>query len=356
MEDSDETRPLEPRVNIKLENDDHGQEESYVQSHVDLDRFIKDAKALDPDLLTATIGPIVYPKAALWDVLVQKMNVAESSEVGKVYDCIQMVISEMRHLLTEVHGLLSSCVKKSDALELVLKCCDQMTQCLASEFYLEPKAVHDIPKFFFGLMCEVKVEDDKSFNDHVDLDEDDAFDEILDQDYDEDEPLMRKKPRKQNNPCFKRKKSCDNSNSTGSKKLRRRPNVKDTPPDMKLPADIEEKVCDSRRRRYCQVCTKGFGNQKRLDSHMSNGDCPGKPNPKWHYTNMGTKRLFCIHPDCLPPSGVFDINYLENSFNSGCIARGYYDHVMEKHATTDNCVGFLYDSTFYVSDDGSFCF
>ena len=31
---------------------------------------------------------------------------------------------------------------------------------------------------------------------------------------------------------------------------------------------------------------KGFGNQKRLDVHMTNGDCPGKPNPKWHYTNM----------------------------------------------------------------------
>ena len=65
---------------------------------------------------------------------------------------------------------------------------------------------------------------------------------------------------------------------------------------------------------YC----KGFGNQKRLDAHMTNGDCPGKPNPKWHYTNMTAKRLFCIHPECLGPDG-FDINYLENSFNSGKI-------------------------------------
>ena len=63
---------------------------------------------------------------------------------------------------------------------------------------------------------------------------------------------------------------------------------------------------------------KGFGNQKRLDAHMTNGDCPGKPNPKWHYTNMTAKRLFCIHPECLGPNG-FDINYLENSFNSGKI-------------------------------------
>ena len=84
--------------------------------------------------------------------------------------------------------------------------------------------------------------------------------------------------------------------------------------------------------------TLGFGNQKRLDAHIKNGDCPGKPNPKWHYTNMTAKRLFCIHPDCLGPGGLFDINYLENSFNSGCIAKGYFNHVMERHATPENCV------------------
>ena len=53
---------------------------------------------------------------------------------------------------------------------------------------------------------------------------------------------------------------------------------------------------------------------------------------------MTAKRLFCIHPDCLGPGGLFDINYLENSFNSGCIAKGYFNHVMERHATPENCV------------------
>jgi len=119
---------------------------------------------------------------------------------------------------------------------------------------------------------------------------------------------------------------------------KRRPNVKDVPPDMKISMADEEGICESRRRVYCKICTKGFGNQKRLDAHEVSGDCPGKPNPKWHYTNMTAKRLFCIHPECLGPNGLFDINYLENSFNSGCIAKGYYNHVMERHATPENCV------------------
>ena len=33
---------------------------------------------------------------------------------------------------------------------------------------------------------------------------------------------------------------------------------------------------------------KGFGNQKRLDVHMTNEDCPGKPHPNWHCANFGT--------------------------------------------------------------------
>ena len=61
---------------------------------------------------------------------------------------------------------------------------------------------------------------------------------------------------------------------------------------------------------------------------------------------MTAKRLFCIHPECLGPNGLFDINYLENSFNSGCIAKGYYNHVMERHATPENCVCIKLESIF----------
>ena len=32
---------------------------------------------------------------------------------------------------------------------------------------------------------------------------------------------------------------------------------------------------------------KGFGNQKRLDVHMTNDDCPEKPHPNWHCANFG---------------------------------------------------------------------
>ena len=38
---------------------------------------------------------------------------------------------------------------------------------------------------------------------------------------------------------------------------KRRPNVKDVPPDMKISLADEEGICESRRRVYCPVCTKG---------------------------------------------------------------------------------------------------
>lgn len=289
----------EPCVDIKVEND---------EIQLNIDKFVQDAKSLDPELLTATLGPILHPRISLWDVLVQKMNSIESSEMNKVFECIQMVLSEMRHLLNEVQGLLSSCVKDNEGIQNLLSYSDQLSSYLIHDLIIEPKDVLEIPQYYLGMICDVKIEHD--------------FEDIDQNISDSDEK-----------PDIKRVKK-----NGGQSKKRKRPNLKDVPPDMKVSLEAEESICESRRRRYCEICTKGFGNQKRLDTHMTNGECPGKPNPKWHYTNMTAKRLFCIHPDCLPPSGVFDINYLENSFNSGCIARGYYTHVMEKHATPENSV------------------
>ena len=45
--------------------------ESYVHKP-DLAQFLSEAKLIDPDLLAATIGPLLYPHISIWDVLIQK--------------------------------------------------------------------------------------------------------------------------------------------------------------------------------------------------------------------------------------------------------------------------------------------
>ena len=101
----------------------------------------------------------------------------------------------------------------------------------------------------------------------------------------------------------------------GKSRRARKANLKNIPPELKLTEAENANVVESQRRRRCQVCTKGFQNQKKLADHMSNpGECPGKPNPKWHYFNYITKKLYCIHPDCLGPNGTFDIDNHQSSF------------------------------------------
>jgi hypothetical protein len=40
----------------------------------DLDRFLREAKLFEPDILWSTLGAIVFPQVSLWDILVQKMK------------------------------------------------------------------------------------------------------------------------------------------------------------------------------------------------------------------------------------------------------------------------------------------
>jgi len=341
-ENDDAILHIQPDVNIKIENDIlenktlvNLDESVKKESKVDLERFVRDAKLLDPEILSATIGPILNSKQSLWDVLVHKMNALETNEINKVVDCIQMVLNELRSLLIEVHGLMTSCCKENGKMGTLSKYSDQLSKCLTSDFFdkdhLEPKDVYEIPAYYLSMMLkselQVKTEENQENHEFKEFDEPAIYDHEDDMDDLETKPLKLGKKRKYNK----------NKNKIKDTLKKRRPNVKDVPPDMKIAMADEEGICESRRRVYCDICTKGFGNQKRLDAHMTNGDCPGKPNPKWHYTNMTAKRLFCIHPECLGPNG-FDINYLENSFNSGCIAKGYYSHVMDRHATAENSI------------------
>ena len=255
----------------------------------------------------------------------------ESTDIGKVSECIQMVLGEVRHLLDEVQGLLSASVKDSDKLQAIIGLCQNLSEYLACDPILEHKDLLDIPRYYSSMMSEfelpsVKIEEkvndspDDTFNEEL------LFNDISD---DEDEKLSKRKKRKTRTTVRNQIKSESSGLvKKGNKKLmKQRPMVKNVPPDMKIRLEEEAGICESRRRKYCPICTKGFGNQKRLDAHLAKeGECPGKPNPKWHYTNMEAKRMFCIHPDCFGPTGQFDINYLENSFNSGCISGNYFEH------------------------------
>ena len=80
-ENDDAILHIQPHVNIKIENDTlenktlvNLDESVKKESKVDLERFVRDAKLLDPEILSATIGPILNSKQSLWDVLVHKMK------------------------------------------------------------------------------------------------------------------------------------------------------------------------------------------------------------------------------------------------------------------------------------------
>ena len=78
-EDNEVMVEIQPDVNIKVENEhevlcDAVEENVKKEKVVDLEKLVRDAKLLDPDLLSATIGPILNSKQSLWDVLVHKMK------------------------------------------------------------------------------------------------------------------------------------------------------------------------------------------------------------------------------------------------------------------------------------------
>ena len=149
-----------------------------------------------------------------------------------------MVLQEIKCLLDEVQAFLSSCCKETDTFDSVYNNIEQLSQCLNSDsMFLETKHTVDIPEDYKGMMCEIPVDCDITIK----------------------EEIVDGKPDK----TFPKKNKND-----GKIKKRRRPNLKDMPPDMKLTEEEEADIVDSRRRRYCHVCTKGFGNQKRLDSHL----------------------------------------------------------------------------------------
>ena len=93
----------------------------------------------------------------------------ETTEINKVVDCIQMVLNELRNLLVEVQGLMSSCCKENSRLATLFKSSDQLSKCLTSDFFdkhtLEAKDVFEIPAYYLSmmLMCEipVKTEEDE---------------------------------------------------------------------------------------------------------------------------------------------------------------------------------------------------
>ena len=45
----------------------------------------------------------------------------ETNEINKVVDCIQMVLNELRSLLVEVHGLMTSCCKENSKMGTLSK-------------------------------------------------------------------------------------------------------------------------------------------------------------------------------------------------------------------------------------------
>ena len=49
----------------------------------DLASFLSDAKMIDPELLAATIGPLLYPNISIWDVILQKTKQVMCHNVKK---------------------------------------------------------------------------------------------------------------------------------------------------------------------------------------------------------------------------------------------------------------------------------
>ena len=79
------------------------------------------------------------------------------------------------------------------------------------------------------------------------------FDEPAIYDHEDDMDDLETKPLK----LGKKRKYNKNKNKIKDTLKKRRPNVKDVPPDMKIAMADEEGICESRRRVYCDICTKG---------------------------------------------------------------------------------------------------
>ena len=80
------------------------------------------------------------------------------------------------------------------------------------------------------------------------------FDEPAIYDHEDDMDDLETKPLK----LGKKRKYNKNKNKIKDTLKKRRPNVKDVPPDMKIAMADEEGICESRRRVYCDICTKGI--------------------------------------------------------------------------------------------------
>ena len=155
---------------------------------------------------------------------------------------------EIKYLLEEVQGFLSSSCKESRNLVPIFNAIEQLTQCFeASDLVIETKHSDYIANGDLPIEVEIKEESKSEMDNDIPRNNKRKYN------------LSGKYAKKRDSKVYAPK--------------RRRPNFKDMPPDMKLTEQEENEIVDSRRRRYCPVCTKGFGNQKRLDTHLVNALC-----------------------------------------------------------------------------------
>ena len=53
--------------------------------------------------------------------------------------------------------------------------------------------------------------------------------------------------------------------------------------------------------------------------------------------NLLLKFYFFCSPDCLDPNGSFNIDTHQSFFKCSGMSKDYLKHVLDKHATADNC-------------------
>ena len=264
----------------------------------DLAHFLSEAKLIDPDLLCATIGPLIYPHISIWDVLIQKTKLLQEEEmVLSPAELIQILLNEVEQLINEVKALSTSCceIVRNDVetkVEQIIPLSRNMTKALslASHDCLSPKDYQEIPQYYLDLLfphISTKIEPPDEYDTNVTYSPSShAIDGDHDVDVKDEEIVVPKRKYT--------KKKVTSSAENANKLKRRRPQMKNTPPELKLTAEENDNVYESQRRQRCDICTKGFQNKKKMEEHKTNGDCPGKPNPKWHYFNSKVKKLFCI--------------------------------------------------------------
>ena len=245
-------------------------------------------------------------------------------------DLIQLMLQEVETLINEVRDLVTSCTEvvkneNSTKVEQIIPLSRSMTKALslAQNDCLAPKEFSEIPRYYVDLLFPHQL-----LNPKVEPPDDSTnFNYCL-----SSPPIATNELDLDGAPKRKYQKHKD------SKAKKRRPTVKNIPPELKLTDEENSNVVESQRRRRCEVCTKGFQNKKKLEHHISNGDCPGKPNPKWHYFNYVTKKLYCIHKSCLTgKNGTFDIDTHQSFFKCSGMSKDYLKHVLDQHTTPENC-------------------